>query len=103
MRFSVSYFRRKIADPEIRQIARDSWSVSWPMAMIMFYEFFIGLTDVYVAGKFGKMALAAYGFSFQLYFIFYERPQDRVGHFSSFDSFQYGERRCRRKFSWKRR
>jgi multidrug resistance protein, MATE family len=70
MRFSISYFRAKIKDPEIRQIARDSWSVSWPMAMIMFYEFFIGITDVYVAGKFGKMALAAYGFTFQLYFVF---------------------------------
>ncbi|MCX5711618.1 MAG: MATE family efflux transporter, partial [Candidatus Omnitrophica bacterium] len=40
------------------------------MAFIMFYEFLIGICDVYVAGKFGKNAQAAYGFAFQLYFIF---------------------------------
>jgi MATE family multidrug resistance protein len=54
----------------IRTIARDSWAVSWPTTFIMFYEFLIGLADVYVAGKFGKEAQAAYGFSFQLYFVF---------------------------------
>lgn len=49
---------------------KKSWAISWPMAFIMFYEFLIGICDVYVAGKFGKDAQAAYGFAFQLYFIF---------------------------------
>ncbi len=47
-----------------------SWSVSWPMTLIMFFEFLIGLADVYVAGKVGKEVQAAYGFVVQLYFIF---------------------------------
>ena len=40
------------------------------MALIMFFEFLIGLTDIYIAGRFGKEVQAAYGFAVQLYFIF---------------------------------
>jgi len=47
-----------------------SWSVSWPMTLIMFFEFLIGLTDIYIAGKIGKEVQATYGFATQLYFIF---------------------------------
>ena len=65
-----SLLKEKLRDPEIREIARESWSIGWPMAIVMLYEFFIGITDVFVAGKFGKTAVAAYGISFQLYFIF---------------------------------
>jgi len=36
----------------------------------MFFDFLIGLTDVYIAGKVGKEIQAAYGFVIQLYFIF---------------------------------
>lgn len=54
----------------IKSIMAESWSVGWPMTLIMFFSFLIGLTDVYVAGKFGKEVQAAYGVAFQLYFIF---------------------------------
>lgn len=54
----------------VGKILKESWALSWPLAIIMFYEFLIGLADVYVAGKFGKTAQAAYGFAFQLYFVF---------------------------------
>lgn len=54
----------------LKSIIAESWSVGWPMTLIMFFEFLIGLTDVYVAGKFGKEVQAAYGVAFQLYFIF---------------------------------
>jgi MATE family multidrug resistance protein len=47
-----------------------SWSISWPMTLIMFFEFLIGITDVYIAGKGGKEIQATYGFVIQLYFIF---------------------------------
>ncbi len=47
-----------------------SWSLSWPMVVIMFFEFLIGLTDIYIAGRIGKEVQAAYGFAVQLYFIF---------------------------------
>jgi len=59
-----------LKDDKIRATISESWSVSWPMILIMFFESLIGLTDVYVAGKFGKEAQAAYGVAFQLYFIF---------------------------------
>lgn len=48
----------------------ESWSVGWPMTLIMFFSFLIGITDVYVAGKFGKEVQASYGLAFQMYFIF---------------------------------
>ena len=47
-----------------------SWQVAWPMTLIMFFEFLIGLTDVFVAGRVGKDVQAAYGFVMQVYFIF---------------------------------
>ena len=31
-----------------------SWELAWPMTLIMFFEFLISLTDVYVAGRIGK-------------------------------------------------
>ena len=36
----------------------------------MVFEFLIGLTDVYIAGKVSKEIQATYGFVIQLYFIF---------------------------------
>ena len=47
-----------------------SWSVGWPMTLIMSFEFLIGLTDIYIAGKIGKEVQAIYGFAVQLYMIF---------------------------------
>jgi putative MATE family efflux protein len=39
------------------------------MTLIMLFDFMIGLTDVYIAGKISKEIQAVYGFVFQLYFI----------------------------------
>jgi putative MATE family efflux protein len=44
--------------------------MSWPLTLIMVFEFLIGLTDVYIAGQVSKEIQAAYGFVIQLYFIF---------------------------------
>jgi len=49
---------------------RNSWAVSWPMILIMSFDFFINLTDVYIAGKIGKEVQASVGFVSQVYFIF---------------------------------
>ncbi|MFA5271289.1 MAG: MATE family efflux transporter [Candidatus Omnitrophota bacterium] len=54
----------------LKSVISESWAIGWPMTLIMFFEFMIGLTDVYVAGRFGKEAQAAYGLAFQLYFVF---------------------------------
>jgi putative MATE family efflux protein len=43
--------------------------MSWPLTVIMFFEFLMGLTDVYIAGKVSKEIQATYGFVIQLYFI----------------------------------
>lgn len=48
----------------------ESWTVSWPITIMMLFEFFIGLADVYVAGRIGKEAQAAYGFVVQFYLVF---------------------------------
>jgi multidrug resistance protein, MATE family len=40
------------------------------MILIMLFEFLIGLTDVFVAGRVGKETQATYGYAVQLYFIF---------------------------------
>jgi putative MATE family efflux protein len=55
---------------DIKAFLRESWSMSWPMILIMFFEFTTGLTDVYIAGRVGKEIQAAYGFIIQLYFVF---------------------------------
>jgi putative MATE family efflux protein len=55
---------------DIRKFISESWSVGWPMMIIMFFEFLIGLVDIFVAGRISKEIQAAYGFVIQLYFIF---------------------------------
>jgi MATE family, multidrug efflux pump len=47
-----------------------SWRIAWPMTLIMLFDFLIGLTDVYVAGRVGKDIQAAYGFVIQIYLVF---------------------------------
>ena len=52
---------------EIRHLLKESWAMGWPMILIMFFQFAIGLTDVYVAGFLGTEVLAAVGYVAQLY------------------------------------
>jgi multidrug resistance protein, MATE family len=70
MRQSVMKFLSRLSPEDLKGALSRSWSVSWPMTLIMFFEFLIGLADVYIAGKVGKEVQAAYGFVIQLYFIF---------------------------------
>ncbi|MGD0919790.1 MAG: MATE family efflux transporter [Thermodesulfobacteriota bacterium] len=60
---------RLLESGDLRSYISRSWSVSWPMTVIMFFEFLIGLTDVYIAGRVSKEIQATYGFVIQLYFI----------------------------------
>ncbi|MFC1835280.1 MATE family efflux transporter [Thermodesulfobacteriota bacterium] len=53
---------------EVRPFIADAWDLGWPMILIMFFHFAIGLTDVYVAGYLGTEVLAAVGYVGQLYF-----------------------------------
>lgn len=61
--------REALRNKNLKGIIAESWSMSWPMTVIMFCMFIIGVVDVYVAGKFGKEIQAAYGIAFQVYFI----------------------------------
>ena len=44
------------------------WRMSWPMLLVMFLNFLVGLTDIYVAGFLGPEIQAIVGFVSQLYF-----------------------------------
>src|SRR5512134_3023780 len=44
------------------------WRMSWPMLLVMLLNFFVGITDVYVAGYLGPGVQAVVGFVGQLYF-----------------------------------
>ncbi|BAI80285.1 multidrug resistance protein, MATE family [Deferribacter desulfuricans SSM1] len=53
----------------MKSLIKKSWQVSWPMILIMFAEFIISITDVYIAGKLGKEYQASVGFVSQIYFV----------------------------------
>ncbi|HEY3276095.1 MAG TPA: MATE family efflux transporter [Syntrophorhabdaceae bacterium] len=61
---------RLFANKEIKSFASESWAQCWPMTLIMFFDFLIGITDIYVAGTIGKEIQATYGLVIQLYFVF---------------------------------
>ncbi len=44
------------------------WHMSWPMLLVMLLNFFVGITDIYVAGFLGPEIQAVVGFVGQLYF-----------------------------------
>lgn len=45
------------------------WQISWPMMLIMIFNFAVGFTDIYVAGLISSEVQAAVGFVSQLYFL----------------------------------
>jgi MATE family multidrug resistance protein len=66
MKDFLPFLRRK----NIGFLISRSWSISWPLMVIIFFEFLIGLTDVYIAGRVSNEVQAAYGFVAQIYFMF---------------------------------
>lgn len=54
---------------EIKNILKNSWSISWPMIIIMLIDFLVSIADVYIAGKLGKEIQASVGFISQMYFV----------------------------------
>jgi len=47
-----------------------SWDLSWPLILIVLFDFFVNLTDVYIAGRLGKEIQASVGFITQILFLF---------------------------------
>lgn len=70
MKEKLLHYLRLSRTKEVRSFIIKSWSVSWPMILIMGLEFLISLTDVYIAGRIGKEVQATVGLVYQLYFIF---------------------------------
>ena len=62
--------RRLLRSSRFHTLAKESWSMSWPLILVMLFEFLVAITDVWVAGKFGKEVQAAVGFTSQIYFVF---------------------------------
>jgi len=61
---------KRIDYRELSSLLIQSWTVSWPMILIMAFQFFISLTDVFIAGRIGKNVQASVGLVSQVYFIF---------------------------------
>ncbi len=47
---------------------KNIWHMSWSMLLVMFFNFLVGLTDIYVAGFIGPEVQAVVGFVSELYF-----------------------------------
>jgi MATE family multidrug resistance protein len=64
-----NYYRRKYDDVTIGNLWVNIWRISWPMFLIMIFNFLVGFTDIYVAGFISPEVQAAVGFVGQLYFL----------------------------------
>ena len=56
-------------DVTIGNLWGNIWQISWPMFLIMIFNFLVGLTDVYVAGFISPQVQATVGFISQIYFL----------------------------------
>jgi len=45
---------------------KNIWHMSWPMLLVMFFNFLVGMTDIYVAGLLGPEIQAIAGFAEKL-------------------------------------
>jgi putative MATE family efflux protein len=65
-----SYQSKKPTDQVVSgTISSAIWGISWPMILIMVFNFVVGFTDIYVAGLINPRVQAAVGFVSQLYFL----------------------------------
>jgi MATE family multidrug resistance protein len=62
-------FRDKSADLTSGNLWTNIWDMSWPMLLVMLFNFFVGFADIYVAGFIGPDVQAAVGFVSQFYFL----------------------------------
>ena len=65
-----SFVKSILTDVRYWNFLKDSWSLTWPIIMIMAFSFFINMTDVIIAGILGKKTQAAIGMANQIYYVF---------------------------------
>lgn len=61
--------KEPVIDPTTGNLWKIIWQLSWPMLLIMIFNFLVGLTDIYVAGLISPQIQAAIGFIGHLYFL----------------------------------
>ncbi|MEW6584662.1 MAG: MATE family efflux transporter [Nitrospirota bacterium] len=61
--------RANLVDLTSGNLWSNIWRISWPIFLIMVFNSFVGLTDVYVAGLISPDVQAAVGFIGQIYFL----------------------------------
>lgn len=69
---NTSFVKQKIIKPvkNVMPLIKSSWKMSWPMMVMMVFEFLISMTDIYIAGLYGKEVKAATGLASQVYALF---------------------------------
>ena len=69
---NTSFVKQKIIKPvkNVMPLIKSSWKMSWPMMVMMIFEFLISMTDIYIAGLYGKEVKAATGLASQVYALF---------------------------------
>ncbi len=60
---------KRNTDLTIGNLWANIWQISWPIVLMTVFFFFVGLTDIYVAGLISPEVQAAVGFVGQLYFL----------------------------------
>ncbi len=61
--------KERTADITIGNLWENIWQISWPILLMTVFFFFVGFTDIYVAGLISPKVQAAVGFVGQLYFL----------------------------------
>ena len=69
---NTSFVKQKIIKPvkNVMPLIKSSWKMSWPMMVMMVFEFFMTMTDIYIAGLYGTEVKAATGLASQVYALF---------------------------------
>ena len=69
---NTSFVKQKIIKPvkNVMPLIKSSWKMSWPMMVMMVFEFFMSMTDIYIAGLYGTEVKAATGLASQVYSLF---------------------------------
>ncbi len=69
---NTSFVKQKILKPvkNVMPLIKSSWKMSWPMMVMMVFEFLMSMTDIYIAGLYGTEIKAATGLASQVYSLF---------------------------------
>ncbi|MFO0752801.1 MAG: MATE family efflux transporter [Thermodesulfovibrionales bacterium] len=62
-------FKEEAVNLTMGNLWTNIWQISWPMLLVMIFNFFVGLTDIYVAGFISPDVQAVVGFVGQIYFL----------------------------------